>query len=228
MSLTYQTILCILVACSYASAFVGSMAFMAFALFAYQTGKPTYRNASYYRSRLTYYGAGLTLAGLAQLMLGAYILNNFGSGPLLPAIGVAMFIVHWPEITVFVGLVQMLTGIFALLRRYGIMNKGKDDNRLQYSAYFMWICVLSMQILTQVGFAPEGMLAPAAPTIACLSLGISMMSAYLDYKMRNTPEVLPADYYGVVMKEKEELEMPPPADEEMGGADLTHEVEHDV
>ena len=169
---------------------------MAFALFAYQVGKPTDRTASYFQSRLTYYGCGLVLAGFSQLLLGAYVTSKFGSGPLVPAIGVAMYIVHFPGINIFVGLIQFLTGVFALLRRYGIMNNGKDDNRLQYCACFMWLCMLSMQILTQVGYAPEGMLAPAAPTIACLSLGISLMSAYLDYKMRNTPKVLPADYYG--------------------------------
>jgi hypothetical protein len=80
----------------------------------------------------------------------------------------------------------------------------------------MWLCMLSMQILTQVGYAPEGMLAPAAPTIACLSLGISLMSAYLDYKMRNTPEELPDGYYGFT----EEHEKPMPVnDEEMGAVD---------
>lgn len=216
----------------YASAFIGSMAFMAFALFAYQVGKPTDRTASYYQSRITYYGCVLTLAGLAQLLLGVYILSKFGSGPLLPAIGVAMFIVHWPEISVFVGLVQLLTGIFAPLRCYRIMNKGKDDNRLQYCSFFMWICMLSMQVLTQVGYAPEGMFAPAAPTIACLSFGISIMPAYLDYKMRNTPEVLPDDYYGADTTEaKEEM----PLDEEVGGVNVSHncvepshDVEHDI
>lgn len=208
---------------SYASAFVGSMAFMTFALFAYQVGKPTDRTASYYQSRLTFYGCGLTLAGFSQLLLGSYILSKFGSGPLLPAIGVAMYIVHWPELNVFVGLVQLLIGIFALLRRYGIMNNGKDDNRLQYASFFMWLCMLSMQILTQVGYAPEGMFAPAAPTIACLSLGIALMSGYLDYKMRNTPEELPDDYYGSpdVTVEKD---MPKSA-EEMGGAEAEYDVE---
>ena len=127
-----------------------------------------------------------------------------------------MYIVHFPGINIFVGLIQLLTGIFALLRRYGIMNNGKDDNRLQYCACFMWLCMLSMQILTQVGYAPEGMLAPAAPTIACLSLGISLMSAYLDYKMRNTPEELPDDYYGFT---EEHEKSPAVDDEEMGIVD---------
>ena len=191
-------------------------------------GKPTDRTASYFQSRLTYYGFGLALAGLSQLLLGAYVTSKFGGGPLLPAIGVAMYIVHFPGINIFVGLVQLLTGIFALLRRYGFMNNGPNDNRLQYCAAFMWLCMLSMQILTQVGYAPEGMFAPAAPTIACLSLGISVMSAYLDFKMRNTPEELPADYYGnpqIQEQAKEDEKQMPEADEEMGGAD---EQSHDA
>ena len=169
---------------------------MAFALFAYQVGKPTDRTASYFQSRLTYYGCCLLSLGSLNSCLAPTSPPSLVLVLYLPAIGVAMYIVHFPGINIFVGLIQLLTGIFALLRRYGIMNNGKDDNRLQYCACFMWLCMLSMQILTQVGYAPEGMLAPAAPTIACLSLGISLMSAYLDYKMRNTPEILPADYYG--------------------------------
>lgn len=203
------------------------MAFMAFALYAYQVGKPTDRTSSYYASRITYYGCGLVLAGFSQLLLGSYVIAKFGNGPILPGIGVAMYVVHWPEINIFIGLVQMLVGIFALLRRFGIMNNGENDNRLQYGAYFMWICMLSMQILTQVGYAMGGELAPAAPTIANLSLGIAIMCPYLDYKMRNTPEELPADYYGgppdVLEKVGEVEEQPkemPAADEEMGsGAD---------
>lgn len=57
--------------------------------------------------------------------------------------------------------------------------------------------MLSMQIITQVAYAPEGAMASAAPTIACLSMGLCALPAFLDYKMRTLPEVLPAEYYGM-------------------------------
>lgn len=181
---------------TYASAFVGSFAFMAFALFAYQVGKPTDRNGTYYQGRFTFYTLLVTLAGLSQLLLGSFVLSRFGSGPLSPPIGVAMYIVHFPGLNIAVGLVQFLTGVFGLARRYGYLNNGKDDNRYQKCIATVWMLQLSVQILTQVGYAPGGMLAPAAPTIACLSLGMNVIAAFLDWKMRTVPAILPSDYYG--------------------------------
>jgi len=215
---------------TYASAFVGSFAFMAFALFAFQMGKPTDRTASYYQSRISMYASGLSLAGLSQFLLGIYVASKFGSGPLLPAIGVAVYVVHYPEISIFVGLVQLLMGVWGLLRRFGILVQGKDNHSYQICAFFMWICMLSMQILTQVSFAPDGALAPAAPSYACLYLGISIMSPFLDYKMRNTPKELPVDYYGITTDESNVVdakEQALPADEEMGSADNDLKYEQD-
>jgi hypothetical protein len=63
---------------SYASSFVGSFAFMAFALYAYQDKKPTRRNSAYYRGRFIYYASLLALAGISQLFLGIYIWLQYG------------------------------------------------------------------------------------------------------------------------------------------------------
>jgi hypothetical protein len=34
------------------------------------------------------------------------------------------------------------------------------------------------------------------PSVAMLTLGLNLLPAYLDFKMRTTPEELPAGYYG--------------------------------
>ena len=57
--------------------------------------------------------------------------------------------------------------------------------------------MVSLQILTQVSYAPAGMAAAAAPSQTMLTLGVGLMVSYLDYKMRTTPEVLPENYYGL-------------------------------
>ena len=59
----------------YGICFLGSLAFMAFSIYAYQVGKPGDRSAGYYRGRLAFYSGLLVIVGLAQLMLGAYILR---------------------------------------------------------------------------------------------------------------------------------------------------------
>ena len=188
----------------FATSFVGSFAFMAFSLFAYQTGNPSNRSSPYYSGRSVFYACLITIAGLSQLMLGSFVLSKFGGGPLESGtIGVAMYVVNFPEITIVVGLVQLLTGIFGIGRRYGLLNNGKDDNRYQVALFFTWLCMLSMQIMTQVSYLPGDALASAAPTIACLSLGMTMLPAFLDFKMRTTPEHIAADYYGFEKGSKE-------------------------
>lgn len=181
----------------YATAFVGSFSFMAFALYAYQVGKSADRSATYFRGRLFFYALLMALAGLSQLLLGSYVRAKFGGGPLSPPVGVAMYVVHFPAINIVVGALQLLTGVFGVFRRFGKFIGGKDDHRYQMAIFFVWICMLSMQVITQVGYAPGGDLAPAAPTIACLSVGLCALPAFLDFKMRNLPELLPADYYGI-------------------------------
>lgn len=66
----------------YMFAFYGSLAFSAFAIDAFDKHKPTSRDGRFYRGRHLVYSFVLALAGLSQLLLGAYVLFGFGSGPL--------------------------------------------------------------------------------------------------------------------------------------------------
>ena len=61
-----------------------------------------------------------------------------------------------------------------------------------------------MQILSQVAYAPGGTAAAAAPTLACVYFGLSLMPAFLDWKMNNTPNNLEG-YYDDVLEPKQEL-----------------------
>ena len=182
----------------YGCGFLGSFSFMIFSLYAYQMGHPEDRNSSYFRGRMKLYIFCLFLVALAQLMLGSYIKRNFGDGPLLEngAIGVAMFMVNFPEISIFCGTVQLCLSCFGVARIFGVLN-GPTNNTYQIVALFSWICTVSMQNLSQIAYAPGGMAAPMAPSVTMLTLGLNVFPAYLDYKMRNTPDVLPEGYYGL-------------------------------
>jgi hypothetical protein len=177
---------------SYGAAFLGSLAFMSFSLYAYQTGKPGDRAADYFRGRMKIYSFLVMVAGIAQLMLGAFTLSSIGSGPLLPAAGVAMFTITYPEISVTVGLVYILNGIWGLYRSF----TRPTDNYFQMSLAFQYLLTVSLMIVTQISYLPGGALAAAAPSRGCLTLGIHIMPAFLDYKSRSTPEELTSDYYG--------------------------------
>jgi hypothetical protein len=71
---------------AYMFAFYGALAFTAFAIYSFDMGKPMTRDARFYRGRLLFYSFVLVVAGLSQLLLGAYLIFEFGSGPLHPVI----------------------------------------------------------------------------------------------------------------------------------------------
>ena len=181
----------------YGACFLGSLAFMVFAIYTYQVGRPGARSSGYYRSRLRTYSGLVMLAGLTQLVLGSFVLHKFGSGPLNPPVGVAMFTVTFPEISILVGIVYVLNGLYGLARAFGLYKADEHDHSFQMGIAFQYFCTLVLMILVQISYLPGGMLAAAAPSRGCLTMGAHVLPAFLDYKMRTTPEHLPADYYGL-------------------------------
>ena len=182
----------------YGFGFLGSLSFMEFSLFAYQSGKPQDRSGVYYRSRMSFYMMLLSLVGFTQLCVGSLSLSIAGSGPLGDGpIAVAAYVVFFPEISIFIGLLQLVMGLWGLARRFGSLVGGADDHSYQIAMAFTWCCVLSMMVMTQVSWAAGDTIAGASPTIATLTFGIHLLPAFLDFKARSTPDVLPEDYYGV-------------------------------
>ena len=56
--------------------------------------------------------------------------------------------------------------------------------------------MLVVQIIAQIGYLPGGELAAMAPRVLAMSFALNLMPPYLDYKMRNTLQDIPIDYYG--------------------------------
>lgn len=127
--------------------------------------------------------------------------RNFGNGPLEPAVGVAMFTVSFPEISVFVGFVYIAVGMYGLVRSLGIIYVDEFDHSFQMGIAFQYFCTIVLMVVVQVSYLPGGQLAAAAPSRACLTLGAHVLPAFLDFKMRSTPELLPADYYALEKRE---------------------------
>ena len=183
---------------AYGFTFVGSISFMLFSLYAYQNGKPESRNAAYYRGRMGFYCGMLLLAGIAQLVLGSYINTNFGGGELeFGPIAVAMYVVSFPAITIFVGLTQILNGIWGLARCWKLKGfpESEDSYTYQISIFIGWFLQFVLQAVTQVGYLPGGDASQAVAIITSLSVGLNLMPAYLDFKAHTMPEVFKAGYY---------------------------------
>jgi len=193
-----------------AFAFIGSLSFMAFAMHAIQAGKPQDRSGLYFRGRAKTYNGVLMLTGFTQLALGSFIIENIGTGPLPEPINAVVHpVIFFPEISVFVGLLQMTTGAIGIARS---LRKTQDENITGYFqglCFFMYLCMISMQILTQIAWAPEGTAAAAAPTLSCVYFGISFMPGFLDWKMNMVPNDLSGYYYdeaAAVVEEEEKEE----------------------
>jgi hypothetical protein len=191
----------------YGFGFLGSLGFMEFTLLAYQSGKPGDRSGLYYRGRMNLYMFLLALAGLTQLIVGSLALSLAGSGPLdSDPIAVAVYVVHFPEIAIFVGLVQIIMGAWGMARRFGLLVGGANDHSYQISLGVTWLFVLSMMTMTQVSYGPGDANAGAAPTIATLTFGLHLMAAILDFKARTTPDEIPDDYYGMDVPALQDVE----------------------
>lgn len=180
---------------------VGSLALGGFALYAFQAGKPEARPGSYYAGRLGFYCAALFLVGLGQFLLGAYIIANFGNGPLpYGPIAVAVFLVNFPEISVFCGLVNILLAFYGGVRAAGFL-ASKDDQSYSMLLLFGWVCNITLAVMVQVAYNPGDAAAAAAPSLTMVTSSIYAANAFMDFKIRSTPDA--ATYYFEAGRETE-------------------------
>jgi hypothetical protein len=193
---------------TYAFALVGSLAFFLFAMYAFINGKPELRPATYFRGRMLFYSFVLALAGFTQLLMGSYVHKNFAddSGELpYGSIFVPFYVVMFPAINIVIGGLQTLFGLWGMLRslHVSIFVIGTDhhetqsyDKTFQIAMFGSWFLQLVLQFITQIGYEP-GPDYGSAPQFFCLAVGLNLMPAYLDYKMRSLPEVIDkVEYYG--------------------------------
>ena len=181
---------------AYGFAFIGAISYCQFALYAHIMHKYNDRCAGYFRSRSRIYSFMLTVAGFAQLLFGSYVEAKFGNGGALDSghIAVAMILINFPAISIFLGLMQMCLGIWGLLRSFGIAVFGVRD--FSSAMFIAWVLQLTLQVLVQVGYVPGDGAAGAAPTITGFTIGLNFMPAYLDHKGRTLPEEITSAYYG--------------------------------
>ena len=57
----------------------------------------------------------------------------------------------------------------------------------QALCFFIHVCMMPMQVLSQVAYAPGDAAAAAAPTLGCIYFGMAFMPASLDWKLNAVP-----------------------------------------
>ena len=184
---------------SYGFVFIGSIAFMQFSLYTFYNAIPEDRHSGYFAGRLSFYSLILCVAGISQLMLGSYLLTNFDmdDGRLSGGyVRVGVYIMVIPSMGMIVGGLQVINGLWGFARSLDVAHGGPDDILYAFSMAFQWIVMLVVQIIAQIGYLPGGELAAMAPRVLAMSFALNLMPPYLDYKMRNTLQDIPIDYYG--------------------------------
>lgn len=172
---------------------------MQFSLYTFYNAIPEDRNSGYFASRLSFYSLVLCVAGISQLMLGSYLLTNFDmdDGRLAGGfVQVGVYTIIFPAMSMFVGGLQVINGLWGFARSLDVAHGGPDDILYAFSMAFQWIVMLGVQIIAQVGYLPGGTMAAVVPMVAAMSFALNLMPPYLDYKMRNTLQDIPIDYYG--------------------------------
>lgn len=184
----------------YAFGYLGAQAFLAFAMYAYQNGKPQARGGSYYRGRLIFYAILQLFAGVGQFGLGAYAIAKYGTGRYLEPITAVVYFMHFPVLSLVVGGVVILNSVFGLIRGFGLLGNNLNDRSFQFSS-FLTLLVHLLGVLIQVSIGEGDNFAAVAPSLFSFSFAIHVFPAYLDHKMRSVPAELPEDYYGPVTQE---------------------------
>ena len=183
----------------YGIGFFGSLAFVEFAIYAFDKGKPDTRSAEYYRGCFLVYTFILVLAGMSQLLLGAYSMTEYGMGPYKPPVTVGIYNIYFPQISVAVGLVQMLIGYYGFARYLEFVPTGPKDHHYQILILIQWFSTLFLQNLTQIAYAPGNEYAASLQSAALLTVGLNIILAFLEYKMRTTPIYISKEYYGIMV-----------------------------
>jgi hypothetical protein len=178
----------------YASLY-GSLACVAFAIFAFQSGKPGLRNRSFYQTRLVFYSTVMLIAAASQVLLGAYVMKEYGTGPLPNGpIIVSMYVVLYPEVNLACGCVMVATALFGFARAAGV-SAVPDNHMFQAMAWFSWLVNVGGVAMFQIYALPEGVGIGRAPSLVMLMVGMFVLPAFLDYKMRTLPLKFPEGYY---------------------------------
>lgn len=172
---------------------IGSISFQHFTLYAYQTNKQNTRGALYFKGRLSFYSILLFIAGFTQLALGAYVRSHFGSERLAAPVAVAVYVVSYPGIAIFLGIVQVLCGVWGMLRSHNIGRFTSMD--FQGAMFMAWLLQVVLQAVVQIGILPGPTFSFAAAQVTTVTFGLNLMPAYLDYKAQTLPEDV-TEYYG--------------------------------
>eukprot|EP00903_Cladosiphon_okamuranus_P013017 g12145.t1 len=182
----------------YAGTVIGALTFLQWKMYRFFEGGASTYSASYYRSRLGYYGFLTLMVGALQIALGAHIQDMFGWGELEAPVVAVVFFVKFPEISIAVGCVQILYGLYILYRSttpgVGPSTGNKDPGlfTFQLVAWSVFLISTGAQVLGQTSLVGSG------PALFIRNvIGFALFPIYLDVLAHTTPENVTADMFSM-------------------------------
>lgn len=179
---------------------LGSISVLLGSLAKFQLGLGHERDGRYYGSRLAFYSWVLWLGGFAQTVIGVHLLRLHGAGPIsddgTSFYKVAMLVVTYPSMSIAVGVLQMMNGIWGILKRYGLLVPAQDGGAFATSIWTGWLIQLVIQVIVQPSILPGAVAARFPPELAAFAFGMNFMPAYLDAKSNSLPNEIEPEYFG--------------------------------
>jgi hypothetical protein len=147
---------------TYAFGFIGSIGFMAWSLHSYTMNKPEERAAPYFKGRMFFYSSVLAVAGFVQFILGAVVAGLFNGRELTLPVAVSFFVISYPGLFMFVGLWELLNGLWGIARSFDFLNFEMDIPIYQLSLGLQWLFILILQDIVQLAYLPDVSMKAAA------------------------------------------------------------------
>ena len=186
-----------LVLISVCCSLIGGLTVLGLHMCAIMGGQPHSRHKAYHRIRLVYYCLLVLVGGFSQTLLGIYLWIQFGFGPYPDPVHVPTYTVHFPLVSILVGVVQLAMGFFGIFYKPKGKYNQKDDNRFLHVITLTWIVTTILQVVFQPSYGDNVEYNAEPATVAAVYLGFFTMPAFLDYLVRNTPIQPNPEYYGL-------------------------------
>ena len=183
---------------SVCASLIGGLTVVGLNLSAYLGGQAVDKHQGYYVLRFAYYSILQFIGGFSQLALGVFLAAKYGWGPYDYPVHVTVYTVFFPFLTIIVGAVQVLWGIYGWCRAVGwVKIRSKDDNRFMIATLVCWVVTMVLQIIVQPAYGSGMAYLTESQTYAAVYLGNFVMPAWLDYMVRVTPSRIDPSYFSL-------------------------------
>jgi hypothetical protein len=177
--------------------YVGSLCLVSFSMRSIQAGVLQDYSSKQYKTNSSIITMAFAIYGCSQLSIGCFLLDKYGAGPLPYPITNAgiLKIICFPEISVAVGLLQLMTGIVGFVRSLCGTRENAARGVMFRSIVFQSLCLLTyisiiaLQVLTQIAFASGNMGSQYAVSLPCNHVAFMTTMAFFDWKIKTAESI---------------------------------------